>query len=408
MARSTARLSARSPLWHARTRLGLTQAAAMRAFAREVRKLGEQVPGPQSLRRMFAYWESGQRPVSLAAYQRAFTIVYQMSAIELGFAADISITADVETVRRSLDELLQEGGASTVRIHDWERIVDLYGAASRDRTAGDMVRDLIADLDQVARAMQRTSAASILRRLTILSARLSGLIVLAMVKQDRRAEFRSWAATARLAAHEAADAATTSWVLAQEAYGHFYCGRDTEAAALARGAQEVAADRRCAGVPLAAALEARACARLGRSAEAVDAITRAEMLVGRLDTHALAPSAFGYNEAQLRFHEGNTYAHLGDCRAAFPAQQRALELCAAGDYTDRAMVRLDKAITLVAAHETDQAAIEAVETLADLTSEQRRGIIDLRAREVLAAMPRRERSLPVTVELRDIIEAGSR
>lgn len=378
----------------------------MRAFTREVRKLGEQVPGQQSLRRMFAYWESGQRPVSLAAYQRAFTVIYQVSAMELGFAAEAAITADIETVRRSLDELLQEGGVSTVRIDDWERVVDLYGTATRDTPAGDMVRDLTTDLDQVARAIKRSSAASILRRLTILSARLSGLIVLAMVKQDRRAEFRRWAATARLAAHEAEDAATTSWVLAQEAYGHFYCGRDTEAASLAQGAQEVAAGRKCAAVPLAAALEARACARLGKSAEAAEAITRAEMLVEHLDTHALVPSAFGYNEAQLRFHEGNTYAHLGNCRAALPAQQRALELCAAGDYTDRAMVRLDRAITLVADHETNQAAIEAVETLADLTTEQRRGIIDLRAREVLAAMPRRERNLPTAVELRDVIEAG--
>jgi len=53
---------------------------------------------------------------------------------------------------------------------------------------------------------------------------MSGLMCLTFCKLDDRSSFRKWARTARLAAKEAGDPLTISWVLAQESYGHYYSG----------------------------------------------------------------------------------------------------------------------------------------------------------------------------------------
>ena len=76
--------------------------------------------------------------------------------------------------------------------------------------------------------------------------------------------------------------------------------------------------------------------------------------MSHLSGDELAPSAFGYNEGQLRFHQSSAYTSLHDIRPAFKAQDRALELCPPNDYTDWSMTRLDRAACL--AYDGDTAA----------------------------------------------------
>jgi hypothetical protein len=73
--------------------------------------------------------------------------------------------------------------------------------------------------------------------------------------------------------------------------------------------------------------------------------------LSRQDASAIGTSAFGYNEAQLRFHEGNAFTHLRDTNAAWRAQDVTLALCPASDYMDRTMIKLDRANCL--AHDGD-------------------------------------------------------
>jgi len=124
---------------------------------------------------------------------------------------------------------------------------------------------------------------------------------LTLIKLDERRAFRGWAATARVAATEADDPATYSWVLAQEAYGHFYGDDFREAVRVARQAQVVAPKTPSVGAVLAAALEARALGVLGRADETHAALREAERILLGLDDATVAASAFGYDEAQLRF-----------------------------------------------------------------------------------------------------------
>lgn len=309
----------------------------------------------------------------------------------------------VEHLRRRLHDLFAGGEVSGASVDDWELIVARYGLATKDRPATLLLGDLAADIAELERIMAQCRSLSALRRLTRVAANLSGLMCLTLVKLDDRQDFRRWARTARTAANEADDAVTFSWVLAQEAYGHYYSGDLAEAVNVAQHAQAVVPNSACVGAVLAAALEGRAQAALGRVEETRNALRRAETLLSNLDMATAVPSAFVYNEAQLRFHESNALTNLGDTRAAGLAQERALELVAPTDFMDRAFTRLDRAMCLATEGAATEASSYARDTLLDLSGAQRLGIIAGRARQILTAMPSETRTLPPVRELNDLL-----
>jgi tetratricopeptide (TPR) repeat protein len=181
------------------------------------------------------------------------------------------------------------------------------------------------------------------------------------------------------------------WASAQESYGYYYAGDMPGAVASARQAQD-AARVPCVGAVLAAALEMRGHAAMGDTPAAMTALASAERIHSRLASDDLAASAFGYAESQLRFHAGDALTCLGDTAAAVPVLDRALELCAPGDYTDWAMIRLNRAACLIRDGQADAGLAYAEETLAALDGAKRQGIITGRARELLAGLTAGQRS----------------
>src|SRR5262249_38553924 len=97
------------------------------------------------------------------------------------------------------------------------------------------------------------------------------------------------------------------------------------------------------------------------------------------------------------------YTNLHEMKLAFEAQDRALELCGRDDYTDWALTRLDRATCLTSMNEIANGITYATETLNALTHPQRQGIIALRGREILRALPPGEQKRPEARELRDIL-----
>nr|MDT0667184.1 XRE family transcriptional regulator [Micromonospora sp. DSM 115978] len=134
------------------------------------------------------------------------------------------------------------------------------------------------------------------------------------------------------------------------------------------------------GAVLAAALEARACAVLGQQAATNAALHRAETILAGLPVEDVIASAFGYNEAQLRFHEGNAVTHLHDRRRVWEATDRALALYPATDYMDRTLVQLDRADCLIHNGEVAEGAAQIVHALLELPTQRRDGLIVQRAR----------------------------
>jgi tetratricopeptide (TPR) repeat protein len=271
-------------------------------------------------------------------------------------------------------------------VDDWELAAMRRGRATRYRESGPLLGELTADCTELVRLLGVRQSASAVRRLTRVTAQMSGLMSLTLIKLNRVEASNRWARTARLAADEAGDPAVQSRVRAQEAYTAFYGGDLPSAVDVARHSQVLAGATPCVGVALAAALEGRAHALMGRPGEAHQALAVAESTLGRLDGESISASAFGYSEAQFRFHEGNALTHLGDTTAAEHSHDRALALYSPDDFLDRALVRLDRAACLSRAGQVDAAATEASETLCGLSGPQREGLIDVRAREILAAM----------------------
>jgi hypothetical protein len=231
---------------------------------------------------------------------------------------------------------------------------------------------------------------------------------LTLIKLDVPLAARNWARTARVAADEAGDSAIRSWVRAQEAYVHYYAGNLAEALTVARHAQHLAGATRCVGVPLAAALEARAFAILGHHHDARAALDTAETAVSRLAPDETVPSAFSYNEAQLRFHEGNAMTHLRDTRAAWAAQDCALALYPTTDFFDRTLIELDRADCLAHDGDPTTAMHHATRVLTDLPDEQRRGLILLRGRQILHSLRDDDRALPAARDFRDVLVSSAR
>jgi len=141
------------------------------------------------------------------------------------------------------------------------------------------------------------------------------------------------------------------------------------------------------GGALAAALEARALGKMHRSEDACKAIGAAEVILSQLDAESVIASAFGYNEAQLRFHEGNALTHLHDMEPAWRAQQRALDLYPESDYLDRTLVRLDRAACLAQDGDLSGAMGYATEAFVELSEEERQGLLTTRGREILRGLP---------------------
>jgi tetratricopeptide (TPR) repeat protein len=296
----------------------------------------------------------------------------------------------IELLRQEMNNVLGDGAMAEGGLDDWERTAIRYARATRDRPASVLLSDISRDLAELNLALNEHRSASAMRRLTRVMAQMSGLMCLIFCILDDRPAFRRWARTARLAGNEAGDPETLSWVLAQEAYGHYYSGDLLEAIDVARHAHEIVRTP-CTGAALAAALEARAHAAMERPEATKEALARAESILSQLSGDALIPSAFGYNEASFRFHEGNAYTHLRDVRSAFKAQDRALELCNPDNYTDWALTRLDRAQCHVYSGDVSDGLAYATATMTSLTEAQRRGIITLRGQEIVNALPEGEK-----------------
>ncbi|WP_198939475.1 hypothetical protein, partial [Pseudofrankia sp. EUN1h] len=269
--------------------------------------------------------------------------------------------------------------------------------------------DLAADFAEVQHALSTRQPSSTTRQLTRITAQLAGLISLSLIKMGQRGPARAWGRTARLAAGEAGDPAVASWVRAQDAYTYYYGGSVPEAIAAAKEAQALAGQTPCVGAVLAAALQARAHAVLGQQAETDAALRRAEAILSSLATEDVTESAFGYNEAQLRFHEGNALTHLHDRSRVWEATDRALTLYPASDYMDRTLIQLDRADCLIHDGEVAEGAARVARTLLELPPGRRDGLILQRARGLAQATARHHRTLPAVRQLYEVLElpAGS-
>ena len=271
--------------------------------------------------------------------------VEQLFARDLGGlpAAASPEQSQDDLLRSRLEGILASGNLSPTGLQTWEESIAWHGRATRILPDEELIAGLRSDFQMLSTALGRRQPLSTMRQLTRLSAQMAGLMSLVLLRTGDTQNARAWVRVARIAATEADDQAVVAWTLAEEAYALFYSGDAEGAVQVARRAQQ-ASRRPTVGAALAAPLEARAHGLLGRSDEAHIALGRAEEVLANLHGDDVGESAFAYNEAQLRFHQGNVLTHLGATQQAREAQARALELYPRDEYLDRALIKLDVAI----------------------------------------------------------------
>lgn len=318
-------------------------------------------------------------------------------------------TAMVEqaaALQKGLSDTLAAGPMTDATLDEWEWTVARHGRATRYRPEADLLAELLPDIAGLQRTLNQRHAPQVRRRLATATAQLSGLVALTLLKLgDDRA--RDWWRTGRQAATAADNRPVLAWMYAQEAYQLYYGGDMYGAVELAVRAQQL-----CSGGPwvadaLAAPLEARAQARLGRRTETEEALVRAETALGRLGGEDKQPSAFGYDDAQLAFHTGNAWTSLHDTGRAWEYQQHALEMYPVENLTDRTLISLDRAACLVWDGDLAAGAQLAGDTLAGLPSEHRSALILYRARDLVAKVPERHQGVRELLRLQEVLALPS-
>lgn len=318
----------------------------------------------------------------------------------------LPLTEQAAALQRGLTDTLSNGPMTDATLDEWEWTVSRHGRATRYRAEADLLADLLADVAALQRLLAHRHSNPNRRRLTRATAQMAGLVALTLLKLgDDRA--RDWWRTGRQAATAADDRPILAWIYAHESYQLFYGGDLHGAVELAVRAQQLAGGLPCAADALAAPLEARAHAQLGRREETGDALLRAERALNRLEPAAREASAFGYDEAQLAFHSGNAWTSLHDTARAWEQQQRALDLYPAQNLTDRTLIRLDRAACLSWDGDAAAGASMATEAIVDLPVEHRSALILYRARDLVATVAETSRQLPEVRVLREVLALPS-
>jgi transcriptional regulator with XRE-family HTH domain len=201
-----------SPLRRARLRAGWTQAAAMRRFEEAVRGFGECAPTGASLKRMFAYWESGERAVTVETYRRAFVLIYQAPYEALGFAPSDG-TGRIAALREGLE------------LHAVDReLVSLFESQTQnlrmlDRRLGTaaLLQQTEMHVTQMERVLQNSVGG---RRIELAAALAAAAGLAGWQALDQGSIQRAWQLhdVARSAARESGNATLIAHVTAQSAY----------------------------------------------------------------------------------------------------------------------------------------------------------------------------------------------
>ncbi|MBY8862616.1 hypothetical protein K7711_39525 [Nocardia sp. CA2R105] len=258
-------------------------------------------------------------------------------------------------------------------------------------------------LEVQAVATQRQPAA-IQSRLSEVTAVLGLLIADALMKlgQIERANF--WYGTARMAADDTANLRLRAQVRAQHAMLPYYYGSPEQAVVLARAAQAQLPETADDATALAAAAEARALARLGDTAGADLALTRAVHRTAELGDTA-TDEAFRFGEKRLLLYQSGILTNLGRTDAARRVQEQALQLYRMSPdvVVDPALIELDTAIGYAVDGAVDEACELAAQVLTTLPPEHRTTIVLTRAAAVVDAIGERGRGRRQVDELRHLV-----
>lgn len=373
-------------------------------------------------------WERGQEHPSVI-YLDALCQIYACGPVELGFGADYGhrpgvpepLAAEVsrstptrggqespqpwrscdltsgsgtgnpvdrraDVLRRRVDETLSGSALSDTTVAHKESVAAQYGRTYKTQPPATFLENLLADLDDVQVLTDRKLPSSQRRDLCAVTARLAGLVSMAMVNLGQYRQSREWVHTARLAADEAGESSLRAWVATRGAVASLHLGDPHAAAAGAREAELLTRHHPEPITAMAWAIIARSAATMAEAPAARSALRHAEDVFAAVDT-LQDNTAYAFTTGQLHFYRSHTLTTLGESRAAWRAQDDALAAFGPGERLDPSLVHLDRALCMVNDGDVSQGADYASTLLLQLPTVYRPTIVLRRARAVADAIP---------------------
>ncbi|WP_169806857.1 helix-turn-helix domain-containing protein [Actinomadura macra] len=309
----------------------------------------------------------------------------------------------------SLDHALGDDRADIDR---WEGAVWEYGHVYSHQNAGTLINDLVSDLVELGRVLERHHDHPLERaRLLRVSAGLSGLLAMEFNSLgDRRSARVAWGKATR-AADRSGDPDLAAWVRAKEADGALWSGLPRSiAASLADEAVEVSRGRPSYALVRAHTVRADLAAERGDKATARAALQDlAAALEGVQDGMTADPSGH-VGAVYLKWHESYVYSLLRDPRAddALESGIALMSLATTGRAAARCL-ELIRGLRLVKAHEIENGlehALTAVQPGNAVTGTDPATQRHL-TEQILRALPGQARTLPAARELHTLAAGAS-
>ncbi len=288
------------------------------------------------------------------------------------------------------EHTLRYGNPGEAALEEYERLVEQRALGYATEPPGPFLHDLLIEVDDVAALLDACRSPAAQRRLLHVLAQLAALVSVVANDLGGLRPASDWMRTARLAAVETGDQNLRAWTLAREGFYYLRYRRPvSRALQLADAAESVIANSNGSAAVMAPTVRARALARLGIEAAALDALRQADQAFERVHTPAVG--IFGWSLPQLRFSAGKTLTNLGATRLALQAQDDALGLFPPNEILDPALVRLDRAQVLIRAGDLTEGCRLGEEVLRGLPPDYQSPLLASWADDALRAIPAEQR-----------------
>jgi tetratricopeptide (TPR) repeat protein len=304
---------------------------------------------------------------------------------------------------RALMNAALDAGPTPSSLTGWEARAARYGNGYRGQPPAQVLGAAAGDFLAVHAALDRPLTSTARARLCAVAARLAGSVGIIQHDLGESQDADAWFDTAVSAASESENPRLLAWLDARRAMISVNYGSAHDALALTTKAVASAGPEPSPTTALAAAVQARAYARLRQPEQAERSLGRAESILERLDERGAADSWYGYPAHKHWVHASHALTLAGATTKARAAQAQASGLARSTSWMTRALVSLDYAGCVVRDGDPDAAARQAVTTLRELPDDYRSGIVIARAREVYRAIPAQARALPSVHDLHQLI-----
>ncbi|WP_374272171.1 helix-turn-helix domain-containing protein [Actinoplanes sp. M2I2] len=302
-------------------------------------------------------------------------------------------------------EALRQGVTASLDLDtdQWDQAVADYGIAYYRVPASQMMDNLRADIT-VLQALIPDTLGTAKGQLLRTVARLSVIVALNMVAAGQTLTAARWWRDSQNYARASGDADTVVLTRAWDVVNGCYDGRHpASVVALADDVLPLIEGRASASACGLLAGRAQALSLLGRHSEAVTTVRRLADVTAQLP-HGVTEevdSLWGWPEHRLRHTEAWVYAHAGDLSAAVQAQERAVVLYPTSLTRLRTQVQLHHAAALIRNGHVPDGLRLAADLLEQLPPEQHNELLRTVARQVIDAVPHKERRRPMFREVTD-------